>query len=54
VDDAIVVVENVERHLREGQTPLQAALLGARAVGPVIAMTITLAAVTRRSPCRAG
>ncbi len=46
VDDAIVVVENVERHLREGQTPFQAALLGARELtGPVIAMTITLAAV---------
>src|SRR5581483_8724387 len=46
VDDAIVIVENVERHIREGQTPLQAALLGARElVGPVIAMTITLAAV---------
>jgi multidrug efflux pump len=46
VDDAIVVVENVERHLREGQTPLQAAILGARElVGPIIAMTVTLAAV---------
>jgi multidrug efflux pump len=46
VDDAIVVVENVERHMREGKTPLNAALLGARElVGPVIAMTITLAAV---------
>jgi multidrug efflux pump len=46
VDDAIVVVENVERHLREGRTALQAALLGARElVGPIIAMTITLAAV---------
>lgn len=46
VDDAIVVVENVERHLQEGQTPLDAALLGARElIGPVIAMTITLAAV---------
>ncbi|MEW6593353.1 MAG: efflux RND transporter permease subunit [Thermodesulfobacteriota bacterium] len=46
VDDAIVVVENVERHLSEGQTPLDAALLGARElVGPIIAMTITLAAV---------
>jgi len=46
VDDAIVVVENVERHLREGRTPTQAALLGARElVGPIIAMTITLAAV---------
>ena len=46
VDDAIVVVENVERHIREGQTPLNAALLGARElVSPVIAMTITLATV---------
>ena len=46
VDDAIVVVENVERHMREGKTPLEAALLGARElVGPIIAMTITLAAV---------
>jgi multidrug efflux pump len=46
VDDAIVIVENVERHIREGQTPTNAALLGARElVGPVIAMTITLAAV---------
>jgi len=46
VDDAIVVVENVERHIREGKTPHDAALLGARElVGPVISMTITLAAV---------
>jgi multidrug efflux pump len=46
VDDAIVIVENVERHIREGQSPRRAALLGARElVGPVIAMTITLAAV---------
>ncbi|MFO7715197.1 efflux RND transporter permease subunit [Desulfosarcina sp.] len=46
VDDAIVVVENVERHLSEGKSPLDAALLGARElVGPLIAMTITLAAV---------
>ena len=46
VDDAIVIVENVERHIRLGQTPRRAALLGARElVGPVIAMTITLAAV---------
>jgi multidrug efflux pump len=46
VDDAIVIVENVERHVREGQTPMQAAILGARElVSPVIAMTITLAAV---------
>jgi multidrug efflux pump len=46
VDDAIVVVENVERHLREGMSPVDAALRGARElVGPIIAMTITLAAV---------
>jgi multidrug efflux pump len=46
VDDAIVVVENVERHMKEGKTALQAALLGARElVGPIVAMTITLAAV---------
>ncbi|MEW6221403.1 MAG: efflux RND transporter permease subunit [Thermodesulfobacteriota bacterium] len=46
VDDAIVVVENVERHLRLGKSPLEAALQGARElVGPIIAMTVTLAAV---------
>ncbi|MEY3608655.1 MAG: hypothetical protein RLZZ447_1443, partial [Verrucomicrobiota bacterium] len=46
VDDAIVVVENVERHIRAGLTPTDAALLGARElVGPVVSMTITLAAV---------
>jgi len=46
VDDAIVVVENVERHISLGETPFSAALLGARElVGPIIAMTITLAAV---------
>ncbi len=46
VDDAIVVVENVERHVREGKSRIEAALVGARElVGPIIAMTITLAAV---------
>ncbi|MEN9577096.1 MAG: hypothetical protein RJA70_105 [Pseudomonadota bacterium] len=46
VDDAIVVVENVERHMREGKSALEASLVGARElIGPVIAMTITLAAV---------
>jgi multidrug efflux pump len=46
VDDAIVVVENVERHLGLGKSPLEAALAGARElIGPIIAMTITLAAV---------
>ena len=46
VDDAIVVVENVERHVREGRSRKEAALLGARElVGPILAMTVTLAAV---------
>ncbi len=46
VDDAIVVVENVERHMREGKSPFEASLHGARElVGPIVAMTITLAAV---------
>ncbi|TAL82017.1 MAG: multidrug efflux protein [Beijerinckiaceae bacterium] len=46
VDDAIVVVENIYRHIEEGMTPFNAALKGAREItGPVIAMTITLAAV---------
>jgi multidrug efflux pump len=46
VDDAIVMVENVERHLHLGKPPFRAALDAARElVGPIIAMTITLAAV---------
>src|SRR5438270_1220096 len=46
VDDAIVVVENVERHMREGMSRMNSALVGARElIGPIIAMTITLAAV---------
>ena len=46
VDDAIVVVENVERHVRSGKGRIEAAILGARElVGPIIAMTITLATV---------
>jgi multidrug efflux pump len=46
VDDAIVMVENVERHLHMGQKPFQAAIAAARELrGPIIAMTITLAAV---------
>ncbi|RYZ34345.1 MAG: efflux RND transporter permease subunit, partial [Myxococcaceae bacterium] len=46
VDDAIVVVENVERHLRNGLRPVDAAIKSARElVGPIIAMTLTLAAV---------
>ncbi|MGE5285028.1 MAG: efflux RND transporter permease subunit [Actinomycetota bacterium] len=46
VDDAIVVLENIERHIREGKPPIEAALIGARElVGPIIAMTVTLATV---------
>jgi multidrug efflux pump len=46
VDDAIVMVENVERHLHAGKPPHRAAIDAARElVGPIIAMTITLAAV---------
>ena len=46
VDDAIVVVENIHRHIEEGLTPFAAAIKGAHElIGPVITMTITLAAV---------
>jgi multidrug efflux pump len=46
VDDAIIVVENVSRHLEEGQTPFDAAIMAARELGgPIIAMTVVLAAV---------
>ncbi|GAA0574426.1 efflux RND transporter permease subunit [Rhizomicrobium electricum] len=46
VDDAIIVVENVSRHLEEGKTPLEAALQGARELAnPIIAMTLVLVAV---------
>src|SRR5246500_884805 len=46
VDDAIVMVENVERHIHMGSTPFRAAIDAARElVGPIISMTITLAAV---------
>ncbi|MGH8561142.1 MAG: efflux RND transporter permease subunit, partial [Nevskiales bacterium] len=46
VDDAIIVLENVHRHIEEGMQPHDAAVKGARElVGPVIAMTITLMAV---------
>ena len=46
VDDAIVMVENVERHLQLGEKPFDAAIKAARELrGPIIAMTITLAAV---------
>jgi multidrug efflux pump len=46
VDDAIVMVENVERHIHGGKRPFQAAIDAARElVGPIVAMTITLTAV---------
>src|SRR5438270_7402674 len=46
VDDAIVMVENVERHLHMGKSPFRAAIDAARElIGPIVAMTITLAAV---------
>ena len=46
VDDAIVVLENVERHVKEGKSPFDAAIIGTREIAiPVISMTITLGAV---------
>jgi multidrug efflux pump len=46
VDDAIIVVENVNRHLAEGMKPIPAAIQGARELGgPIIAMTVVLIAV---------
>lgn len=46
VDDAIVVVENIYRHIEEGMTPFQASIKGAHEIAvPIIAMTTTLAAV---------
>ncbi len=46
VDDAIIVLENIHRHIEEGMKPHDAAIQGARElVGPVIAMTLTLMAV---------
>jgi multidrug efflux pump len=46
VDDAIIVVENVDRHMKEGEKPWKAALLAGRELGgPIIAMTVVLVAV---------
>lgn len=46
VDDAIIIVENVQRHIEEGKTKLQASLLGAKELaGPILAITIVLIAV---------
>ncbi|MDA9557754.1 multidrug efflux RND transporter permease subunit [Vibrio sp.] len=46
VDDAIVVLENIDRHIKAGETPFRAAIIGTREIAvPVIAMTVTLGAV---------
>jgi len=46
VDDAIVMVENIERHIQEGMKPYRAAIVSARELaGPILAMTVTLASV---------
>jgi multidrug efflux pump len=46
VDDAIVVLENVDRHIKLGESPFRAAIIGTREIAvPVIAMTLTLGAV---------
>jgi multidrug efflux pump len=46
VDDAIIVVENVDRHMKEGKSPFEASIIAARELGgPIIAMTIVLIAV---------
>jgi multidrug efflux pump len=46
VDDAIIVVENVDRHMKQGMAPFDAALVAARELGsPIIAMTVVLVAV---------
>ncbi|MFT3931603.1 MAG: efflux RND transporter permease subunit [Spongiibacteraceae bacterium] len=46
VDDAIIIVENIDRHIKEGMSPLQASLTGARELtGPIIAISVVLIAV---------
>jgi multidrug efflux pump len=46
VDDAIVMVENIERHIQDGMKPFQASIVSARELaGPILAMTVTLASV---------
>ncbi len=46
VDDAIVVVENIHRHIEEGHSPLDAAIIGMNEIfGPIVSMTVTLVAV---------
>ena len=46
VDDAIIVVENVDRHMKDGKTPMEASIIAARELGsPILAMTVVLIAV---------
>ena len=46
VDDAIIVVENVDRHMKEGKSPFESSILAARELGmPILAMTVVLIAV---------
>lgn len=46
VDDAIIVVENVDRHMKEGKSPFEASIIAARELGsPILAMTVVLVAV---------
>src|SRR5690606_41368444 len=46
VDDAIVMLENISRHIEEGETPMQAALKGARQIGfTLVSLTFSLIAV---------
>lgn len=46
VDDAIVMVENIERHIQDGKSPYQASIIAARELaGPILAMTVTLISV---------
>src|SRR5258706_14212234 len=46
VDDAIVMIENIVRHIEKGETPMQAALNGAREIGfTIISLTVSLIAV---------
>jgi len=55
VDDAIIVVENIQRHIEDGLAPLSAAIQGARELAtPIIAMTITLVAVYAPIALRGG
>lgn len=46
IDDAIVMVENIERHIEEGKKPFEASIIAARELaGPIIAMTVTMISV---------